>query len=106
MGLRGYIALLKLSKDYYAKRHPGPKEVYLIIEVSDTTLEKDQTLKLELYATAGIKEYWIVNPADKTLFIYFLRDNEFIGMHPLIAEDRIQSKLFPDLDFQLESIFG
>ena len=62
--------------------------------------------KFDLYQEAGVKEYWIVNPADKTLFIYVLRNNEFIGMHPLIAEDCIQSKLFPDLDFQLESIFG
>ncbi len=64
------IALLKLSKDFYAKRHPGPKDVYLIIEVSDSTLEKDRTVKLELYAKAGIKEYWIVNLIENQIEVY------------------------------------
>jgi hypothetical protein len=40
----------------------------------------------------------------KTVFIYVLKENQFIGMHPLIEEDTIQSKLFPELDFTLESI--
>jgi Uma2 family endonuclease len=64
------IALLKPSKDFYAKRHPEPKDVYLVIEVADSTLEKDQTVKLELYAKAGIKEYWIVNLIEKQIEVY------------------------------------
>ena len=67
---------------------------------------KEMKYKFDLYEEAGVQEYWIVNPADKTLFIYVLKENQFIGMHPLIEEDSIQSKLFPDLDFQLAEIFN
>ncbi len=79
----------------------------LVIEIlSPGNSNKEMKYKFDLYQEAGVLEYWIVNPADKTFFIYVLKDNQFIGMHPLIEEDTIQSKLFPQLDFKLESIFN
>ena len=79
----------------------------LVIEIlSPGNSNKEMKYKFDLYEEAGVLEYWIVNPADKTLFIYVLKDHQFIGMHPLIEEDTIQSKLFPALDFKLESIFS
>jgi Uma2 family endonuclease len=79
----------------------------LVIEIlSPGNSNKEMKYKFDLYEEAGVLEYWIVNPADKTVFIYVLQENQFIGMHPLIEEDAIQSKLFPELDFKLESIFN
>jgi Uma2 family endonuclease len=79
----------------------------LVIEIlSPGNSNKEMKYKFDLYEEAGVLEYWIVNPADKTVFIYVLKENQFIGMHPLIEEDTIQSKLFPELDFKLESIFN
>jgi Uma2 family endonuclease len=79
----------------------------LVIEIlSPGNSNKEMKYKFDLYEEAGVQEYWMVNPADKTLFIYVLKENQFIGMHPLIEEDLIQSKLFPDLDFQLAEIFN
>ncbi len=46
---------------YYGKRHPRPKEVILVVEVSDATLKYDRDVKLPLYAEAGIAEVWIIN---------------------------------------------
>ncbi|AFY45116.1 Uma2 family endonuclease [Nostoc sp. PCC 7107] len=37
------------------------EDILLVIEISDTTLDYDQTTKLEIYAEAGISHYWIVN---------------------------------------------
>lgn len=64
------VALLKLSKSFYANSHPKAKDVVLVIEVSDSTLEMDRTIKLDLYANAGIKEYWIVNLIDNQIEVY------------------------------------
>ena len=48
----------------------------LIVEVlSPSTAERDIGYKKELYAQHGVSEYWIVNPADKTVQVYLLRDN-------------------------------
>lgn len=48
------------DEDYLA-HHPYPEDIFLVIEISDSTLEYDQTIKLEIYAEAGISNYWIVN---------------------------------------------
>lgn len=78
----------------------------LVIEIlSPGNSNKEMKYKFDLYQEAGVLEYWIVNPQDKTLFIYILKDDQFIGLHPLIEEDVIASPLFPQLNFILEEIF-
>lgn len=49
-------AVLKLRADRYREAHPRPLDVLLIIEVSDTTVQKDRLVKMPLYARAGIPE--------------------------------------------------
>ena len=79
----------------------------LVIEIlSPGNSKKELKYKFDLYEEAGVLEYWIVNPEDKTFLIYVLRNNEFIGLHPLIEEDTIKSPLFPQLDFILEEVFA
>jgi Uma2 family endonuclease len=48
------------DEDYLA-HHPYPEDIFLVIEIADSTLDYDQTTKLEIYAEAGISDYWIVN---------------------------------------------
>lgn len=55
------FAIVQLRDDRYAKAHPRPEDVFLIIEVSDSTIAYDQTEKLAVYAENGIGHYWIVN---------------------------------------------
>src|SRR5437016_5508476 len=50
--------------------HPHAMDIRLIIEVSDTTLDYDRTLKGPLYAEFRIEEYWILNPVDRWLEVY------------------------------------
>jgi Uma2 family endonuclease len=66
------ICLFKL--DIPKDRQPLPKDIHLVIEVSDSTLNRDRTAKLELYARDGIVEYWIVNLEQNQLEVY--RDPE------------------------------
>ena len=54
----------------YLDRHPGPADVALVIEVSDSTLTRDRTGKLRSYARAGIGLYWIVNLVDGQVEVY------------------------------------
>ncbi|MFI5379109.1 MAG: Uma2 family endonuclease [Tepidisphaerales bacterium] len=54
----------------YAGRHPGPADVALVIEVADTTLDRDRGIKLRSYARAGIHTYWIVNLPDQCIEVY------------------------------------
>jgi Uma2 family endonuclease len=45
----------------YAQQHPTPQDMTLVIEVADSSLQRDRTTKARLYARAGIPVYWIVN---------------------------------------------
>jgi len=79
----------------------------LMIEIlSPGNSKKEMRYKYDLYQEAGVLEYWIVNPENKTIFIYVLKDGIFVGQHPLIEDDTIESPLFPQLDFKLEEIFN
>jgi Uma2 family endonuclease len=64
------VALLAPRDDAYAARHPRPDEVMLIVEVSGSSLEFDQTTKLPLYAQAGIPEVWIAALDEDRLHVY------------------------------------
>src|SRR5213080_3802884 len=60
-------AIVRGKDEDYAARHPGPADVAMIVEVADTTVERDRTIKLRTYAGAGIATYWILNLMDRTL---------------------------------------
>jgi Uma2 family endonuclease len=55
-------------KEY--SRHPEPADVLLLIEVADRTLDFDRNEKLEVYADAGVIEFWIVNLIDEQIEVY------------------------------------
>lgn len=53
--------LIKGTLDDYHDHHPEPREVVMVAEVSDSSLNRDLGYKLGLYATVGIKTYWVIN---------------------------------------------
>ncbi|MCA9085288.1 MAG: Uma2 family endonuclease [Planctomycetaceae bacterium] len=54
----------------YLDGHPTARDVWLIIEVSDSSLKSDQQEKEELYAKAGIPEYWIVDITHELIHVH------------------------------------
>jgi Uma2 family endonuclease len=56
--------------DRYFQVHPSPKDVALVVEVSDTTLWKDREVKARIYARGGIPAYWIVNLPERQIEVY------------------------------------
>lgn len=64
------ISIIRRQRQDYTERHPAPADVGLVVEVSDTTLQQDRSIKLRLYATARIPTYWIINLLERQLEIY------------------------------------
>ena len=64
------IALVKADRLDYEERHPRADEVYLIIEIADRTLRSDLTLKKQVYAAAGIPDYWVLDLSHRQLYVY------------------------------------
>jgi Uma2 family endonuclease len=54
----------------YLDRHPGPRDLALVVEVADATLQRDRTSKKRLYAAAAIAVYWIVNLPERHFEVY------------------------------------
>jgi hypothetical protein len=64
------VALVVGSRADYKARNPKPSECILVAEVADSSLQEDQTTKLELYARAKVAVYWIVNLIDRRVEVY------------------------------------
>jgi Uma2 family endonuclease len=92
------LALLRPAPGFYRRRHPTAEDVFLLVEVSDTSLEVDPADKLPAYGRAGIPEVWIVNLNDETIEVY--REPHFAGYASkavLEAGDQASPARFPDV---------
>jgi Uma2 family endonuclease len=78
----------------------------LIIEIlSPGNSNREMTIKFDLYEENGVREYWIVNQSEKTVLIYILKDQKFIGLKPVVESGKLESPTFPDLKFPVKNIF-
>jgi Uma2 family endonuclease len=64
------LAIVRGTREDYEDHHPGPSDVGLLIEVADTTLDRDRGEKRLAYARGGVATYWIVNLVNRQLEIY------------------------------------
>lgn len=64
------IAVVKPLGQIYLDHHPYPEDIFWLIEFSQTTLDKDLGKKKEIYAEAGIPEYWVVNLRHNQLMVF------------------------------------
>lgn len=64
------IAVVRESPDSYILQHPGPPDIALIVEVSNTSLDSDRDDKLPIYAADSIPVSWIVNLMDYQIEVY------------------------------------
>jgi Uma2 family endonuclease len=78
----------------------------LIVEIiSPNNSKHDLHTKFNLYLESGVKEYWIVEPIDRMIIIYSLKEGEYIGSRPFVEGEKIKSLLFPALEFEMEEVF-
>jgi Uma2 family endonuclease len=82
-----------------------PDEIPLIVEVADSSLEKDRTDKLRCYATNGIPEYWIVNLRSETIEVYREPAEEEYRRRETMTRGDAVVPLFDDtLSFAVEAL--
>jgi Uma2 family endonuclease len=63
------IAVVALETLEYAEHHPQPSEIFLLIEVADTSLAFDLGTKALAYARAGVAEYWVLDVQFRKLYV-------------------------------------
>ncbi len=83
----------------------APDLVVEILSPGNSAREKRE--KYELYESEGVKEYWMVDYQEKTVFIYTLNDSgKFIGKQPLTESETLISILFPEIEINLKQLFS
>ena len=64
------VAVVRIDPLDYADHHPTPSEVYLIIEVADSSFKYDRETKAKAYARSGIADYWVLDVIDRKLHVF------------------------------------
>ena len=78
----------------------------LIVEIiSPNNKKHDIETKYNLYQEAGVLEYWIIEPQERIVLVYTLKDGKYIGLQPKIEGNIIESVLFPDLKISVDDAF-
>ncbi|GAX38473.1 Uma2 family endonuclease [Nodularia sp. NIES-3585] len=96
------IAVVKVDPLDYADHHPTPPEVYLIIEVANSSLKLDCETKAKAYSQAGITDYWVLDVISRQLHVFREPTQEGYKSVVILAEDATISPLeFPDLQIMV-----
>ncbi len=78
-------------------RNPGPGDILLIVEVSDTTLDHDLGPKAKLYARAGIQEYWVIDIRGRRIHQHRQPNAEgYASLRVVATEDALSPLARPD----------
>lgn len=78
----------------------------LVIEIlSEATAYRDLVKKKRLYAKHGVKEYWIVDPGEKTVEIYSLKEGVFVITQSYTEKDVLKSPMLLGLEINLTKVF-
>ncbi len=89
----------------YATHHPGPEQIYLIVEVADSTLKQDCQIKDKLYAQAGIADYWVLDLKERQIHLFRHPTPTGYTHHLILKEPHPVSPLaFPDLSLPLSHL--
>ena len=64
------IIVLNRNFKNFRSAKPRPQDLYLVVEIADTTLNFDLTVKAALYARAGISDYWVLDVPGRRLIVH------------------------------------
>jgi Uma2 family endonuclease len=70
------LAVTVEDKPDFSSRHPNGDELSLIIEVADTTFRSDSITKRDIYARAGVPEYWVLDLNNRRLLVHCQLDTQ------------------------------
>lgn len=101
------IVLARRRADHYRRQHPNPEDVLLLVEVADRSLGFDQTVKLPIYARAGITEVWIADIENERVTVYQEPSVEgYRQIRPYQRGESFSPAAFADVAISVDQIFG
>src|SRR5687768_12375481 len=97
--------LVKPAADDYTTRHPTVQDVFLLIEVAESSLAYDRNRKIPAYGRAGIAEVWIVNLLEQTVEVF--REPHYTGyasVQKFGVGETVHVQSFPDVGIEVGAL--
>lgn len=87
----------------YSDDHPS--KAFLLVEVADSSRQKDREVKASIYAAAGVMEYWLVDLIDRKVEVWSLPISGRYTRHATASPgDTLTPVAFPDLSIPVSDI--
>ncbi len=100
------LVLAKPPHEIYFERHLGPDDIYLIVEIADSTLARDRFVKGHAYAKSEIEQYIVLNLQEKTIEDYRKPTNEsYRSRQSYKIGDKFNLAAFPEVEISVEDLF-
>jgi len=100
------LAVVRFDAHEYSFRHPEASDIYLLIEVADSTIAKDRKQKARIYAKNRVLEYWILDLQKRQVYVFRQpEENTYREELILNSSDSIAMQAFPDVAIALDAMF-
>lgn len=101
------VALLVPRADFYSEKHPDSDDILLVIEVAQSSLERDRDIKIPLYAEAGIREAWLVDISNGVVQVFSNPTPDgYAECHEFARGTQLSPHLLPDIQLNVSDILG
>ena len=101
------LSIVVFRPDFYALSHPRPADVLLLIEVAESSGQKDRLTKQPAYAASGIREYWIVDlPQDLIEVCTQPVESVYQSIRQVARGGSLTPELLPGLTLRAEELLG
>ncbi len=101
------LIVLSKQSDDVRDRNPQPSEVRLLVEIADSTLRFDLTVKARLYARARIVEYWVVDIPGRRIIVHRdPQEGQYLSVVAYAEQESVKPLASPDHEFPVGSAFA
>ena len=101
------VALLRPRPDFYTRSHPEAQDVYLLIEVADTSVVADREVKLPICVRAGVPEVWLLDVTTQRLEVHRQPTPDgYQEVRALQRGESVSPQAFPNLILTVDALLG
>ena len=86
------------------EHHVRPADVFLVVEVAQSTRRRDLVKKARIYEGAKIPEYWVIDLENDCLHVFTLTGGRYETT--IVREGKVSLRAFPDVEIDVAALFG
>lgn len=101
------LLIARTRADFYSTGHPTAADALLVVEVSDSSLRRDQLVKVPIYARELVVEVWIVDVVGQRVLVHTDPiDGAYVKVREAEPGEQLRPVALPELTIGVEEIFG